>query len=91
MDPKLTAGAALAASLELTGHWFPWPRQLHRIAAYTYGTLAILVGVAVATERKTLLRTFAVCAGAGFATIAAYIIDIHLHARQRRRMYGRNP
>ncbi len=86
----LIAGASLAAALELVGHYFPWPKRLHRIAAYVWGTGAILAGVAVATERKTLLRTFVVCGAAGVATIAAYIVDIHLHARQKRRMYGRN-
>ncbi len=90
MNGSVIAGACLTGALEIAGHWFPWPKRLHRIAAYIYGTLAILAGVAVATERKTLLRTFAVCAGAGIATIAAYITDIHLHARQKRRMYGCN-
>lgn len=90
MNQKLVVGAALAASLELVGHWAPWPKRLHRIAAYVYGTLAILTGIAVATERKTLARVFGICASAGLATVAAYIVDLHLRFRQQRRVYGRN-
>lgn len=89
MNSKVFAGAALASALELAGHWFPWPKPLHRIAAYVYGTLAILAGVSVATERKTLTHVSAVTMAAGLATIAAYIVDWHLRERQRRR-YGRD-
>ena len=89
MDAKLISGVALTGALELVGHWFPWPKPLHRIAAYTWGTAAILTGVVLVTERRTLGRVFTVCAGAGIATIAAHIVDLHLHLRQRRR-YERN-
>lgn len=88
MRRNVIVGAALTGALELVGHWFPWPKPLHRIAAYAYGTLAILIGVAVATERRTFARMAAVTAAGGIATIAAYIVDMHLKARQRRRYGG---
>lgn len=89
MNHKLLVGAALAGTLELVGHWFPWPKPLHQIGAYMYGVTAILTGVAAATDRSTTVKTAAVSAAAGIATIAAYIVDLHLRARQRRR-YGRD-
>lgn len=73
MDQKLVTAAALTGTLEMAGHWFPWPRPLHRIGAYVYGVSAILVGVAVATERHTTARTALVCAAAGSATAAAKV------------------
>jgi hypothetical protein len=90
MNQKLIVGSALAGALELVGHWFPWPQPLHRVGAYAYGVAAILTGVAVATDRKTTGKMAAVCAVAGIATVAAYIVDFHLKTRQRRRMYGSN-
>ena len=91
MDKHFIAGAALTAALEAAGHWFPWPSKLHRVGAYTYGVSAILVGLAVATERHHWLRTAGICAAGGLATIAAYAVDRLLVARQKWRVYVRNP
>ena len=90
MNGRLLTGAALTGALELVGHWFPWPKPLHRIAAYLWGTGAILIGIAAITERRQWFRFFTITCAAGLSTIAAYIIDIHLRARQRRRVYERN-
>lgn len=87
---KMIAGAALTGALELVGHWAPWPKQLHRVAAYTWGVGAILAGVTVVTERRTWLHIALLCATGGAATVAGYLVDLHLRAAQRRRMYERH-
>jgi len=35
------------AMLLVIGHWAPWPKRLHRLAAYTYGVASILAGQVV--------------------------------------------
>ena len=40
-------GLSLTALLLAAGHWFPWPKRLHRLLAYAYGVGAILVGTAI--------------------------------------------
>jgi hypothetical protein len=47
----LAVGGILTTLILLVGHWFPWRdwlgRELTRIEAYVYGTLAITLGFAV--------------------------------------------
>lgn len=69
------AGAALAAALEIAGHWAPWPRRLPRLIAYGYGVAAILVGAHIALDRASYRRLTAISAAAGLATAAGYLID----------------
>jgi hypothetical protein len=71
------AGCILTALLIALGHWFPWPQgALNRIAAYTYGLAAIIVGCAVWMPEDVLFRFIGVCAVAGFVTGLGYLYDM---------------
>lgn len=61
------------------GHWFPWPRRLPRLAAYSYGTASILIGAAIWLGFQARWHELAgiiiiACAG-GLATAFCYGID----------------
>lgn len=43
LNPYLV-GLGTTALLLFVGHWFPWPHDLHRLAAYAYGVASILIG-----------------------------------------------
>ena len=40
-------GLGAMALLLIAEHWFPWPKRLHRLAAYPLGVAAILAGMAI--------------------------------------------
>ncbi len=52
-------GTTLTGLLLLVGHWFPWPRRLHRLLAYCYGVASILAGAAVWLGALGLWRVLA--------------------------------
>lgn len=72
---RVAAGIVVASALELAGHWAPWPRRLPRLLAYGYGVSAILAGAAIALDRRTWRRLAAICAAAGSAVAASYVLD----------------
>jgi hypothetical protein len=88
VDDKLAGGLIITALLLAVGHWFPWPQKLHRVAAYTYGLLSILAGMAFWLGTQHLwplwwgLCGFAVVAG--LTVCGAYALDWTLNARLRR-------
>ncbi len=73
------AGAALSALLLLIGHWFPWPRQLHRLEAYVYGVACILGGFALwhlqVNGWHAVLGLTVIAVVSGLAVFAAYGVD----------------
>jgi hypothetical protein len=87
-------GLTLTALLLAAGHWFPWPKRLHRLLAYTYGVGAILAGAAIWLGLLGLWTTwlgflaFAVIGGA--VTALAYGIDGLLNLWLRTRHHERN-
>jgi len=82
----VAAGAAFAAVWQVAGHYIPAAKPFERptvparIAAYTYGTTGILLGLGIATNARTLGAAFAIAAAAGAATVAVYVAD-HLAAQ----------
>lgn len=85
---RFYAGLILTMLLLLIGHWFPWPVKLHRLCAYVYGCVCILLGAAVwlLGEQPALWRGLCgLTAGAGLATGAGYLIDWILNLWQRKR------
>lgn len=87
-------GLTLTGLLLAAGHWFPWPKRLHRLLAYTYGVSAILAGAAIWLGLLGLWATwcgilaFAVIGGA--ITSLAYGIDGLLNLWLRTRHHERN-
>lgn len=83
---RFCAGLTIAILLLFVGHWFPWPRQLHRLCAYVYGCACILVGAGVwllGTDTDVWLGLAGLVVGAGLATVGAYGVDWWLNARLR--------
>lgn len=87
-------GLTLTALLLAAGHWFPWPKRLHRLLAYAYGVGAILAGTAIWLGLLGLwslwlgLLAFAVISGV--TTGLAYGIDRLLNLWLRTRSHERN-
>jgi uncharacterized membrane protein len=93
----------LPAAMIAAQHYAPWRqwlrRPLHPLAAYTMGTLAILVPATLASQprkHKNVVIMFWVAAlSAGFTTCAAWAIDaLNEHAakqadREDRLIHGR--
>ena len=44
-DRSYWGGLIITALLLVGGHFFPWPRRLGKLQAYTYGILAIYAGL----------------------------------------------
>ena len=87
-------GLTLTALLLLVGHWFPWPKRLHRLLAYTYGVGAILAGAAIWLILQNLwglwLGIVAFAVVGGIVTGLAYGIDGLLNLWLRVRHHERN-
>jgi hypothetical protein len=90
-DSKLILGAAISGLICAASHWWPltdpaagWHAP-KRVTAYTVGGAAIIAGTGVALGRRGALKVLALFAGAGAATVGAYLVDFHLNQRQRRR------
>lgn len=87
MNARTLTGGIIAALWQLTGHWLPTaephkrPSVARRIFAYSYGVLGILLGLWVATDRRTVSKAALISAAAGAATVAAYGLDAWLHGR----------
>ena len=79
----IALSAGFSALLIAGGHWFPWRsllhRDLHRVEAYVYGVLAILVPVFVVLWMQAdwyAIALIAACTlAAGLATVTAKGID----------------
>jgi len=80
------AGAALAAALELAGHWAPWPRRLPRLLAYSYGVAVILIGALVALDHTAWRRIVGVSVAAGGAVAASHMLDHALNQSIRQQV-----
>ena len=82
-------GLVTTGLLLTTGHWLPWPRRLHRLAAYTYGVASILAGAAAwlgsLGQWWLVLGLAAFAAVGGAATSLCYLVDWALNARLRLR------
>lgn len=73
----------VAAAVIAAGHWFPWRlmlgRQLSRIEAYAFGTVAMLAPALAALlatgQTWAAVLVLAGAAGAGLTTLAAYGVD----------------
>lgn len=82
-----TYGVILTCLLLAVGHWFPWPRRLPRLAAYSYGVASILAGAAVwllprGAGDVALGMTLIALAG-GLATALCWGIDALLNGWAR--------
>lgn len=79
----------LATAMLLTiFHWAPWPKRLHRLAAYTCGVASILAGQAIwllPAQRDTWQSLVFFAIIGGLATGLCYLIDWGLNARLRLR------
>lgn len=81
----LAAGILTTAGLLAAGHWFPWWRRLSRLQAYTYGTLAILLGQGVCERfSRRWLRHCLIAGSGGAVVIAAYLYDAIANNHARR-------
>ena len=87
-------GLTVTALILLATHWFPWPRKIHRLEAYSIGVGAILMGQAVwlccKGEWRLWLALAAFSLVSGAAVGGAYAIDALLKYRVRRLLNGRN-
>ena len=87
-------GLTVTALILIAAHWFPFPRKLHRLEAYSIGIAAILVGQAIwlccAGEWKLWMAIAAFSVVSGAAVIGAYAIDTLLKYRVRRQLNGRD-
>lgn len=95
---EIGIAAGFSALVIGVGHWFPWRqllhRELHRLEAYVYGVLAIVVPVVVVLQRRgdvfTTRLLVACVLAAGAATLLGKLIDLiaayrnELHDRRRR-------
>jgi hypothetical protein len=95
-DTSFYLGLVVTALLILVGHWFPWPRRLEKLEAYTYGVCAILVGTFIwlylATYTMAPMRIWwglaAYTASAGVATVVSHATDYVLNLVMRERVRG---
>ena len=76
-------GTSLTVLLLAVGHWFPWPRRLSRLQAYTYGVGCLASGY---TLWRLLVGDWLTVAGlwiivilGGMTVIGAYWLDEKLH------------
>jgi hypothetical protein len=80
-------GLTLTALLLIAGHWAPWPRRLHRLAAYSYGVTTILLGAGLwlllVDQWPVWLGLLAFAFIGGATTAAGWLIDWALNARLR--------
>jgi hypothetical protein len=87
-------GLTITALMLLVGHWFPWPKRLHRLAAYAYGVGAILFGTAIWLGLQGLWTTWlgivAFAVVGGLTTGMAWGIDGLLNLWLRVRHHERN-
>lgn len=71
------AGLMFTVLILAVGHWFPW--QLTRIQAYSYGTVAILVGFAIwrglLGDWHTPLGLLIIASAGGIVVKLAYSAD----------------
>lgn len=85
LNPYLV-GLGTTALLLFVGHWFPWPHDLHRLAAYAYGVASILIGAGLwlwaSGMRDVWVGLVFLSLVAGLATGLAYLIDEALTARR---------
>ena len=86
----LAGGAVLSGLLLAVGHWFPWPRRLRRMEAYTYGVGSIWVGFSLwrvlVGDWVVPLGLGLICVASGFATWSAYGVDTMTRAIRQARM-----
>lgn len=86
MTPFMT-GLVVMALLLLLAHFFPWPARPHRLAAYSIGVGAILLGVLIWLGAGEIWRGLvAYAAVAGLATGLGYGIDAVLRLAQQLRI-----
>ena len=98
---NIIAGMSLTSLVLLVGHWFPWSRflgrEMHRLEAYVYGTVAILLGFSLVAWLMESLApvvwlSLVIVAG-GSATFSAWALDwlgIKLAATRRQARRARN-
>lgn len=93
-NSRLVAGATVAALWQVAGHYTPcarpWDRPTvpERIGAYTWGVTGILLGIGMATDKRTLATGFIVAAAAGALTVAVYGLDDVLRRQARTALNG---
>ena len=77
-------GTVLLLALQ---HWFPWPRKLKRLEAYTIGTATVWLGVGMALQWSPLFWRLAVIPVAGGIGVAiGYAVDKLLNADVREKL-----
>lgn len=73
------AGCVVTSTTLAAGHWAPWWKTLHRISAYIYGVMAILLGVCVwltpQGKMREWLGTCFIAVVGGATVVAAYVYD----------------
>lgn len=94
MRIELAFGLTVTGLALLVGHWFPWPRRLHRLAAYCYGVASIGVGTAIwlglRGEWVLLGELVLFAVVGGLATAGGYGVDWLLNQWQRSRLDERD-
>ena len=88
-DTLLAAGCATTAATLAAGHWYKWWRDLSRLQAYTFGTLAILIGQGIYMRfNRRWFKLCLIAATGGAVVIAAYQHDHIKNSYIRNRAAG---
>jgi hypothetical protein len=77
----------VSALLLFVGHWFPWPKELHKLGAYVYGVGSILAGFMLWQLQngnwQPVLGLLVIVVVSGIAVFLAYGLDwLILRVRQ---------
>ena len=73
---RLVGGLALTGTFLAAQHWFPAWRKLHRLEAYTLGTLAICLGQGLYLGfNRTWRRLMMMVVTGGAVVYGAYVYD----------------
>lgn len=82
MRPEIMSifAASLVAGLTMASlHWFPWPRQLHRVEAYAMGLGGVLTAFTMLAVLYAwwveLIALWAIALAAGCVTVLCYAYD----------------
>ena len=87
MDRSYIGGLVITGLLLVGGHFFPWPRRLGRLQAYTYGIGAMYAGLLFWLGwGPEFCRLLAFALVAGLVTLASYHYDRHRNLTIRARM-----
>ena len=88
-NARLLAGCATTGAILAAGHHWPWWRPLNRLAAYTFGCGAILLGQGIPLKfNKQWRRLCAIVVTAGGVVVGTYLLDARATLRARHHATG---